>query len=171
MSVSDAEGNIARLIDKLFPNSGLGTSTFGAELDPLADTAALLIVSSAALFAPRVTRTGKLAIATALGHEGFKAAWAMDRNQEFQNLTGNRLSIQPTLAGKESMAEKFSAIGLATLASDFDHQPTRKILSLVALGMAATGSIRAESQRRIYDEIADQTIAHAQRNQDHLETY
>lgn len=155
MGASDAEGNMARFIDKIAPNSGLGSSTKGAELDPIADTAAILIVSSAALFAPRMPRMGKAAIATALGHEGFKAAWAIRKNNAYEEVAGERLRIRPTVEGKESMFEKFSAVGMAVLASDFDNEYARNALASGALAMAAAGTNRGESQRRIYDAIAD----------------
>jgi hypothetical protein len=161
MGASDAEGNLARFIDKIAPESGLGSSTRGAELDPIADTAALLIVSSAALFAPRMPLTGRAAIAAALGHEGFKAAWAIGKNNLYQDVANERLAIKPTLEGKESMAEKFAAVGLAVLASDFDNPYARNILGTAATALAATGVIRGEGERRIYDTLANEMIAKA----------
>ena len=159
MGASDAEGNVARFISKIAPNSGLGVSTFGEEFDPVADTAAILFVGSACLRAPRMPVTAKLAVATALGHEGFKAAWALRTNHDYQRLSGERLKIKPTIEGKESMAEKLSAIGMAVLASDFDHPIVRQTLSAGALGFATVGSLRAERQRDIYNTQAMQMMA------------
>jgi hypothetical protein len=161
MSASDAEGNVARLIDKHFPNSGLGSSKIGAEWDPIADTGALLIVGGASLFAPRLSYLSRVSIALALGHEGYKSAWAIGKNKQYGEVASGRLQIKPTIEGKESMAEKFTAVGLAILSSDFDNPDVRRVLSAGALAMAVTGTLRAESQRRIYDEMANELIAQA----------
>ncbi len=162
MAISDAEGTEARLGDKYFPGSWLGSSEIGAEWDPIADTAAIITVGSAGLIAPRMPVLGRAAIATALGHEGYKAAWAIGKNKEYKAIAGKSLKIAPTIEGKESMAEKFSAIILAVAASDFDNQYYRQTLSAAALGLAVTGSLRAESQRRVYNMIADNMIADLQ---------
>jgi len=161
MGMSDGEGNMARALDKYKPEWHIGTSTKGAEYDPIADTAAILIVSSAALFAPRMPVVGRAAIATALGHEGRKVAWAIGKNNLYKEVAGERLHIPPSLEGKESMAEKLSAIGLAVLASDFDNQYARQTLSASAMALAVTGARRAEGERLIYDGIADSMIAEA----------
>lgn len=159
MGASDAEGNMARLLDKLVPDWRIGTSVKGAEWDPIADTMGVIIVGAACLRAPRMPIVAKAAVATALGHEGFKAAWAIGKNRDYKALTGQGLHIKPTVDGKESMAEKLLAIGAAVMASDFDNPVARQTLSATALVLAGTGSIRAESQRRIYDEQANQMMA------------
>lgn len=159
MGASDAEGNIARFIDKHFPDSGLGTSKTGAEWDPIADSAAVLMVGAACLIAPRVPHLARAGVATALGHEGFKAAWALRKNAEYEEVAGERLKISPTLEGKASMAEKLSAIGTAVLASDFDNQFARQSIAAGSVYFGVTGAFRAEQQRQHYAGIADQMIA------------
>ena len=158
MGLSDAEGNVARAIDKYFPNSHRGSSSKGARWDPIADSASLLTVCAAGLFAPRIPVTGKIAIASVLGHEGVKAVWAARENIMVMNATGQQLEIPPTLKGKESMAEKFTAVTLAVIANDIDHEQTKQIIGLGALAFAVTGSIRGELQRRIYSKKADEII-------------
>lgn len=162
MGASDAEGNLARFIDKHFPESGLGTSKIGAEWDPIADSAAVLMVGAACLVAPRVPVLAKVGVASALGQEGFKAVWALRQNAEYSELAGSRLVITPTLEGKASMAEKLSAIGTAVLASDFDNAVLRQGLGAGSLYFGVTGAFRAESQRQEYVEIAEQMIASLQ---------
>jgi phosphatidylglycerophosphate synthase len=160
MGMSDAEGNLARLIDKLFPDSGLGSSTRGEELDPIADTLAVLEVGTACLFAQRVPKAAKAAVAISLGHEVLKAGWAFNANRRHQNVSGGeRLKIKPTPEGKASMAEKLSSIGLAVLASDFDDAKIRTVLSAASLAFAGTGSLRAEKERQRYAKQAEEMIA------------
>jgi phosphatidylglycerophosphate synthase len=164
MGLSDAEGNVARAIDKYLPNSKRGSSTKGAKWDPIADSASLLTICAGGLFAPKIPLTGKLAIASVLGHEGIKAVWAARKNMVFLNATGQQLEIPPTLKGKESMAEKFTAVTLAVLSNDIDHEQTKQIIGLGSLGFALTGSIRGEAQRRIYAKKANDLIIEARKD-------
>lgn len=152
MAASDLEGYPARLIDKLWPDSGYGTTAHGARNDTYADAAALLVVGAATLKAPRVTRSGKAAMAAILGQEGFKAAWALRRNREYQDLTGQRLELPSSLEGKEAMAEKLTGAVFAIATNDTDNTYVRAALSAGALYFAGVGSWRGERARRNYDE-------------------
>ena len=106
MAATDMEGRLARFISKHWPESGLGVSTAGADLDPLADTAAILEVAAAALVAPRVSTLGKMAVATMFGQEGFKTKWALGANKIYKAQTnGERLTMPVSNEGKEAMAK------------------------------------------------------------------
>jgi len=164
MGLSDAEGNVARSIDRYFPDSNRGSSTKGARWDPIADTASLLTICAGGLFAPKIPITGKIAIASVLGHEGVKSVWAARKNILYMNATGQQLEIPPTLQGKESMAEKFTAVTLAVITNDIDHEQTKQIIGLGALGFAITGSVRGEIQRRIYAKKANDLIKNHSRD-------
>lgn len=159
---TDMEGALGRFIDKKLPDSGLGSSEFGAEADIVADTLALLEICGAALIAPRVPVAGKLAVATTLGHEGMKAVWGLNKNRLYRKAGGSKLYIPPTDEGKCSMAEKMMAVGLAVLASDFDDQRIRQPLALTSLALAGIGTLRGEEQRQIYENVANEMIANLQ---------
>jgi hypothetical protein len=157
---TDMEGTPGRIIDKLLPDSGLGTSEFGAKADIVADTVALLEIGGAALFAPRMPITGKLAVGITLGHESLKSVWGLRKNHEYRNAgSKENLYIKPTIEGKCSMAEKMVAVGLAVLASDFNKQKYRQPIAATALAFAVIGTARGEEQRQEYREIADNMIA------------
>lgn len=156
MGASDMEGKLARLIDKVWPDSGWGSTEHGAPWDTYADTSALLIVCSAALRAPRVTRGGKAAMVTVLGQEGVKTGWALTRNQQYQRVSGERLALPSSVAGKEAMAEKLTAVGLAVATNDTDNALLRTTLSAGALYFAVVGSWRGEQARYEYEPLIDE---------------
>lgn len=148
--ITDMEGAPARFIDEKWPESGLGTSSFGTEADIIADTAALVEVGLAALEAPRVPMLSKIAIGTVLGHEVVKGGWAMTAAANYTRQTGLRIKPATTVQGKASMAEKMIAVGAGVMASDFDNKAMRQGFSLVALTAAGFGTARAEQQRGFY---------------------
>ena len=157
---TDMEGAPGRLIDKIWPNSRLGTSDFGAKADPIADTMAVLQIGGAAIFAPRMPIMGRAAVATAIGHEGFKGVWALRANKAWKTAGGDgNLYIPPTQEGKCSMAEKMSATGLAVLASDFDDQRIRQPIAGAALALSVMGTLRGENERQHYAGVAQEMIA------------
>lgn len=156
---TDMEGAPGRFIDKLLPNSKLGTSSFGAKSDIIADTAALLIIGGAALTSPRMPVVSKAAVATTLGHEGFKSIWGLNKNRQWRDAGGDgNLYIKPSLNGKCSMAEKMTALGLAVLSSDFDDQRLRQPIAAAALAFSAIGTARGEHERRDYEGVASNMI-------------
>jgi phosphatidylglycerophosphate synthase len=141
------------------PNSGLGTSPFGAKADIIADTAALVTVGGAALIAPRMPIVSRIAVATVFGHEAFKSTWGLNKNRIWRKAGGNdNLYIKPTLNGKCSMAEKMTAVGFAVLSSDFDEQAYRQPLAAAALAFAVIGTARGEQERQDYEGIANEMI-------------
>lgn len=152
--VSDSEGSVGRILDKLIPRARIGTSDIGAEMDPVADTMAMLEVSAGALYSKRVSPVAKLAILTVLGQELAKTEWALRRNREHQTATGERLAIKPTEEGRESMVEKMMAMGLAVSTHDIENPTLRHVVGAAALVHAVYGASRAEEQRRIYDQQA-----------------
>ncbi len=155
---TDMEGMLARVIDKRFPKSGLGSSSFGQKADIVADTLALMEISLAALAGPRVPILGKVAVATTLGHEGFKAAWGINKARVFKSAGGGVLYVTPTNEGKCSMAEKMVSVGLAVIASDLDAPVARQAFSAASLAFALMGTARGEIERRKYADIADKMI-------------
>ncbi|HEY4963330.1 MAG TPA: hypothetical protein VIH90_01400 [Candidatus Saccharimonadales bacterium] len=158
---SDAEGNIGRLWDRLFPKSGRGTTEAGAYLDPPADTIAAIEIGVGMLIGPKVSKLGKLATAIVIGHESYKAIWAWGRNKEYKQHSGEMLKIKPTVEGKESMAEKFSAIWLASVTNDMEPGFGKFAVGALALGFAIRGTTRGEGERKVYTQIAAQMITDA----------
>lgn len=159
MAATDMEGSVARAIDKKWPESGLGTSTKGAEGDKYADALALLTVSGAALLAPKVSPLGKAAVGTVLAQEGYKTVWAAVRAAQYANKTGELLEIPTDMEGKEAMAEKFVAIEAAVMTAETDNPYARLALGSAALGFALAGSWRGEKVRQRYDEISTELMA------------
>lgn len=188
MAATDMEGKLARLIDKLFPGSGWGSTAHGAPWDTYADTAAVLEVAGAALKAPRVSLPAKLAVATILGQETYKVGWALRKNSQFSKAAKEREAVEqewahlqadkrgielqdselPTFSrklelpasgdGKAAMAEKLSGLVLAVATNDFDNRGMRAGLSAGALYFAGIGAWRGEKARAAYEPIANQMI-------------
>lgn len=160
-AASDMEGIPARFITKHWPDSGLGISKFGADWDPRADSAAALIIAAGALRAPHVSLLGKGAVAVVLGQEGFKTAWALKVDHDYQKLadTAEHLWLQPTKGGKEAMAEKLTALCLAVATNETRNPYSRVGLGSAAMFMAISGAMRGEEARQEYvQEIHDMFI-------------
>jgi hypothetical protein len=156
---TDMEGTPGRILDKFFPDSGLGTSEFGAKADIVADTIAVLEIGGAALIAPRMPIIGRAAVGIAMGHEAIKTAWSLNMVRKYRSAGGQDIPyIKPSNEGKCSMAEKMTAIGLAVLSSDFDNQKIRQPIAATALAFAVIGTARGEEQRQEYREVADRMI-------------
>ncbi|MCA9331933.1 hypothetical protein KC968_03270 [Candidatus Saccharibacteria bacterium] len=153
MAATDMEGSVARFIDKQWPDSGLGTSTKGTKADKYADAVALLTVAGASLLAPRISKSGKLAVGTILTQEGYKTVWAGIRAAQFANETGQLLEIPVTMEGKEAMAEKFVALESAVLTGDTDNRLLRNVLGGTALAFAGIGAYRGEKVRSQYETV------------------
>ncbi|MGH7237776.1 MAG: hypothetical protein ACREGF_04540, partial [Candidatus Saccharimonadales bacterium] len=162
LAATDMEGKLARLIDKLAPDSGWGSTAHGEALDIAADTSALLIVGGAILKAPRVSAPAKFAVATVLGQEAFKAGWAIDCNHKYMAAVRQRqasagslfeagiiaelpefpskLKLPVSAKGKEAMAEKMTAVIAAVATNDLDPGAWRNSLAATSLAFAAIGS-------------------------------
>lgn len=149
-AASDAEGNVARLWNKVFPDSERGTTIHGAVWDPRMDTVAALILCGAILKAPRVSPLGKAAVGIVLGQEGAKTAWAINADVQYRALTEaeEHLWIQPTKEGKAAMAEKLTAICFAVATNETDNFIYETALGASALAFGTMGSMRAEQTRR-----------------------
>lgn len=158
MAASDAEGNLARFIDKRWPKSGMGSSKVGAQADQIADTLGGFFTASGIIAGRNVTLSARLAAFGVLAHEGYKAKWALAKNQEYQNVTGQRLEIASTVEGKESMAEKLASLMLAGATADMAPGLNRSFVGFGALVMATSGVIRGESQRKVYNQTANEMI-------------
>jgi phosphatidylglycerophosphate synthase len=148
-----ADGLVARLIEKQWPESGWGVTAHGATADTLADTAALLEVCSATMVAPRVTIGAKVAMGAILGQEGFKTLWAARRNRQVYQATGHRLELPSSQAGKEAMAEKLTAATAAVATNDVENPLARQSLTAIALVFAGTGVVRGEYARQRYEPL------------------
>lgn len=177
MAATDMEGKLARLIDKLYPGSGWGSTAHGAPWDTYADTLALLTVGQAALLAPRVSKPAKAAMGLVLAQEGYKASWAFKRNRAFRESVRNhegvlielksfgaidelpalpkKLELPTSLKGKESMAEKLTAAVAAVATNDFDNALLRSTLGTTAMAFATAGVLRGEAARREYEPVID----------------
>ena len=159
--MTDMEGWGARLIDKTFPRSGRGATVIGESGDPIADSLLLLEVGAAALVAPRVNILGKMAVAVILAQETKKSVWAIRTAKTYNDLTGERLTIATTLDGKEAMAEKILAGGLATWTNDVKHPGARLALGVAALGFAVSGAVRGHQEFIKYKATAAEMILDA----------
>ena len=151
MAATDMEGIPARYVDTHWPDSGMGSTAHGQAVDTYCDTSGLLIVSGAALVAPKVSLAAKAAICEVLGQEGTKTAWAISRGLKYQRATGERLSLAPTLEGKEGMVDKLVAVTFAVATNDVDPGIARKSLSAGAIYFATTGALRGENARKDYE--------------------
>jgi hypothetical protein len=188
VAATDMEGTFARQIDKWFPDSGWGTTAHGASWDTYADTSALLIVSGAALLAPRVTKGGKAAVGLVLGLETAKAGWGLHGNHKYMkavnehrvalntllegemdpdatlpllasiNELPRKLEIPASYLGKIAMAEKLTGVTLAVATNDFDNPVYRSGLTAGALYFASAGSYNGEIARREYRPFLDEMI-------------
>lgn len=158
IAATDGEGNMARFIDKKWPESGLGTSVKGAELDPIADTMAFLTIAGAALKAPRVSLLAKSAVATVLGQEGVKTAWAVTSAIKYQKQTGSSLHIPVDVAGKEATVEKFAALTAAVATSETDNVMLRTGLGALAIACAVSGALRSERVREQYQQQVEEML-------------
>jgi hypothetical protein len=155
---TDMEGTPARLIDKLWPKSGLGTSEPGMRADPVADTGAMIALARGILKSPRVPKTAKLGTAIILAQEVNKARWVAGKARDFKERTiseefpkGEVLNIPVTLDAKEATVEKMFAEGLATLTNEIESPFVREIAGFGSLYFAISGAVRAEKVRRGYD--------------------
>ncbi len=151
-AASDMEGIAARTIDRLFPESGYGTSVAGAEWDPRVDTAAALVIATGVLLAPRVSLLGKTSVSIVLGQEGLKTAWALKADMNYRSLTHavDHLSMQPTKGGKEAMAEKLTSLCGAVAINETDSPMLRTSLGVGATSLAISGALRGEEARHEY---------------------
>lgn len=157
---TDMEGQVCRLIDKFWPDSGLGSTEHGARNDPIADTMALIEIGGAILKAPRVTPAAKMATAAVFGAEGYKTQWALRRNAAFKARTGEQLILPTSLEGKEAMAEKMTTLILATATHDTDNPLLRTALSAGAMTFAGIGTARGERARQAYEPLIEDMLAH-----------
>lgn len=159
---TDMEGWGARFIDKTFPQSGRGATKIGEGGDPIADTLLLLEVGGAALAAPRVNILGKLAVSVILAQETQKALWAVNTAKTYHRYAGGKIPIKTTIDGKEAMAEKILAGGLATWTNDFEDPLIRVSLGAASLGFAIAGALRGHREFLKYQSTAEDIIARVQ---------
>lgn len=152
VGASDGEGYVARYMDKHHPEFRMGSTEIGKALDPIADTAAFLEISVAALKAPRVSKLGKIAVGIVLAGESVKTAWATWANIKHRRTTGEQLVIKPSRQGKIATAEKFAALTAAVATHDLKPGRKRTMLGILAVGTAIDGVIRGEKARREYNK-------------------
>ena len=152
-ALDGVDGLVARYMDKYFPELGLGSTETGKALDPIADTAAFLEISAAALKAPRVSKLGKAAVGIVIAGESVKTMWATWANIRHRRATGEQLVIKPSRAGKIATAEKFAALTAAVATHDLEPGRKRTMLGIAAVGAAIDGVLRGEKARRGYDSI------------------
>ena len=178
MAATDgADGKSARLIDRLAPDTGWGSTAHGAPWDTYADTGAILIVGGASLLAPRVTRGAKAAIGITLGQETTKAVWAIRSNKAFLgavdlhrdaintslaedpedealiaelSLLPTKLKLPSSAKGKAAMADKLTGLTLGVATNDFDNPVTRSGLTAGALYFSGVGAWNGEAARQAY---------------------
>lgn len=152
MAASDMEGSVARWIDRRWPDSGLGSSSFGIVADKYADVFALLLVSGATLRAPNVSPMGKIATATILGEQGIKTAVALSWGFEYKQATGDNLDLPASAQGKRGMAEQFTGLALAVSTNDLDPGIARTAAGIGAVGMAGLGINDSRQARQHYSQ-------------------
>ena len=148
--LTDGEGTVARLTDKYFPESGIGSSKFGAQLDPQADSMAGLIMGAAALRSPNIPWRAKAGIAGILATETHKTVWAVRKNYHSLTETGESFAFHPGKVGKTSTAEKFGAFILAAAAHDTEDTQQRDKFANYSLLMASAGIATGELALRGY---------------------
>jgi hypothetical protein len=160
-AMTDNEGLVARAWDKLFPTSGRGVTVGGERADPVADSLMLFEVAGAAMAAREVSLLGKAALLIVSLQEGVKAKWAIGANSQFNALTGEQLKIPVTDPGKEAMAEKMLAGGLAVWTNDVEHPVVRTALGIGAVAFAVSRARRGHQEFQQFRSIGEAMIADA----------
>jgi hypothetical protein len=161
-AATDMEGLVARAIDKKLPNSGRGTSTKGKLGDPIADSMMLFELGAGALAGRKVSPLGKIAIAIVGMQEALKAKQALAKDREYRTLTGESLNVPISFKGKEAMAEKMVASGLAIATHEISNPTGELALGIGAIGFAVAGAVRGHSAHRENMQIANELITNAQ---------
>ncbi len=158
MALSDMDGKVARFFDKNFPELNIGTTKIGAMGDQISDTLSILIVSSAASFAPRVSPMSKVAILSILGQEGIKSIWALKSSHNYtklrkstHNSSGDKLVLPTSKRGKKAMAEKLISLVCAIATNDTDNEFVKRGLELTSLSLAGMGIYHGEKAREEYN--------------------
>ena len=168
VGVSDGiDGWLSRAIDRRWPNSGMGTTKIGAPGDTVADVATVLPIGLGTLAAGRVPLSAKLGLGAVLAQESTKLNWARKANSDYKQAGGEgQLYIQPTKGGKEAMAEKFSCLGLAALASEFENPVVQGVIGAAALYFGVTGALRGNEAVGQYTSEAAALTRDLQTSQD-----
>lgn len=138
---SDAEGKVARLIDKHFPGSGWGTTKAGTEIDWAMDSAAFMVMAQGVMRGPLVSRRAKAAVGLVLGSEMHKAAAILPISIAYKKASGERLKVPVDMVGKFATAAKFAALSLAVVTHELDPGKTRNEIGNLSLGLAAGGLV------------------------------
>ncbi|CAN5191039.1 hypothetical protein BH09PAT3_BH09PAT3_4380 [soil metagenome] len=160
------DGYIAGLVDRKLPGSGLGSSEFGAKADVAYDVLSGVIIGSALMVGPNVSKTAKLAVGVALGKDLSKTARYMGMNRDFKEalrqgeLPITNLDIPVNFDGKESTVEQGMALTLATATNDFENPYVRATLSGLAVAHAIAGNIHGERAAEDYDTKFSYMLGH-----------
>ncbi|MBP6880665.1 hypothetical protein KBC31_03500 [Candidatus Saccharibacteria bacterium] len=157
--LSDMEGKIARSIDKVAPESGLGASVFGKKVDPYADSLFCLGALAGTVFSKNVPIIGKMAASAVGAQEGSKAIWAVNAAFQYRKATEQNLEITGTVQGKDGMAQKMTALELAIMSSEIADPAIKNLAAIGALFFAVSGSYEGELARRGYDITTQEEIA------------
>ncbi len=158
MGLSDAEGMVARKIDKHFPESGLGSSTFGEKLDPVFDGLAGVMLGAALLKGPNISKTAKMAVRVTLGKEGLKAARYLAMDHEYRDALNHRqlelkhFKENVVHVGKEATLEEFFALGLATATGETENRKARAALGGLAMAHAVASTWHGEQAGFEYEK-------------------
>lgn len=159
MIATDAEGMVARKIDRHFTNSGRGATVYGTRMDVMADTGALLITAGALLVSPRTDVLSRCAIGLIGAQEAYKSIWATNLDRRYKKaFDGKHPPVAPTQMGKESMLEKLLAVSCALNA----HETTgrkRTLYGISAMVFGVLGVMHAEGARRDYMHDIGQSLA------------
>ena len=147
---TDAEGTVARLVEKAAPNSGYGLTELGAAIDPIADSMAFMEIAAGALVGRRVSLLGKLGVGLVVATEGVKAKWAVKANAKHKAETGERLVIKPSGLGKAATDFKFAALFSAVRTHELEPGTERTVWGIASLATAAVGTVLGEKARRSY---------------------
>ncbi len=177
LGASDMEGKVARFIDRRWPESGLGTSKFGAQADTYADGAAILILCPAVVTAPHISNRSKVTMGLIGAQEVKKVAWAKSANDQYLELTERKLGeaktlyIEPTIDAKEQIARKATA-GLAALATHDLRDPiSRFALDATCAGFGQAGMRQAEQVYAYYDVTFQEMMEQLSRQPDFVADY
>jgi phosphatidylglycerophosphate synthase len=164
MAASDAEGKVARAIDKRSIEStgkknGYGTTELGKSIDPVADTVGFLEIAAAALKSPRTSALGKVAVGIVLAQESVKSGWAVRADKAHRKATvspevprGEKLVLDVTKTGKRATGAKFAALSGAVLTHDLEPGKARTAAGVGAVASAVAGAVLGERARYGYNE-------------------
>jgi len=140
-AATDAEGIVARFIDKIAP--GWGTSDLGERADPIADATLGAGANTTILTSHRSSCLAKVSAAICSVKVAKQAAWAAETNYVHNAVFNKPYAKKPSATGKIGTVAMFAGQGLAMstieLGDSGRHDRLRLLAGAAAVGFSLTG--------------------------------